>query len=104
MEDEADTALARAQEGDIPAVQCDAPVVDAGEAGHAAQQGALAAAARSEQHEELALADLQRDAVDDGHATVALGDLFELDGHRRLVLRMVGTRGHESSSTAVTKR
>ena len=59
LEDEADLALARRNAGDVAPVQRHAPVVDLGEPGDGPQQRALAAAARPQQHEELALLDLQ---------------------------------------------
>ena len=98
LEHETNAALAGVHEGDVAPVQRDAAVIDAGQAGNSAQQRALAAAARPEQHEELAARDLERDVVDDGHAAVAFRDLFELDGHAgSTFLRMVGSRGHEIS-------
>ena len=35
----------------------------------------------AEQHEEFALADLDRDVVDDGLVLIPFGDLVERDGH-----------------------
>ena len=81
LEHQAHAALARGDVRDVAAVQGDAPVIDAGEPGNRAQQRALAAAARSEQHEELPVADVERDVVDDRRAAVVLGDLVEEDGH-----------------------
>ena len=68
LEHQADAALARGDVRDVAPVQRDAAVIDPGEAGDGAQQGALAAAAGPEQHEELAVADVERDVVDDRHA------------------------------------
>ena len=82
LEHEADAALPRRDVRDIVAVQGDAAVIDAGQPGDRAQQRALAAAARAEQHEELALADFQRNVVDDRRALIPFGDLIERDGHR----------------------
>ena len=81
LKHQADAALARGDVRDVAAVQGDAPVIDAGEPGDGAQQRALAAAARSQQHEELAVADVEGDVVDDRRAAVVLGDLVEDDGH-----------------------
>ena len=66
---------------DIATVQRNAPAIDAGQAGDGAQDRTLAAAARPEQHEELARGDFQRDVADDRNALIALGDLFELNRH-----------------------
>jgi hypothetical protein len=66
---------------DVAAVQRHAAVIDFGEAGNRAQQRALATSARPQQHEELALLDMQRDVVHDAYRLVPLGDLVEDDGH-----------------------
>ena len=81
LEHEPDAALARRDVSDVAAVERDASVIDSREPGDRPQQRALAAAARTEQHEELALADIERDVVDDRNARVALGDLVERDRH-----------------------
>ena len=86
LEHEPDAALARGHVGDVPAMQRDAAVVDARQAGDGAQQRALAAAARTQQHEEFAVADVDGDVVDDGCTLVALGDLVERDGHDAAML------------------
>ena len=49
------------------------------EARHHAQQGRLAAARRAHDHDELAVPDVERDAVHDCHVAVALSDVFELN-------------------------
>ena len=84
LEDEADFAIARRDVRDVLAVQRDGAMVDLGQAGDRAQQRALAAAAGSEQHQEFALVDVQRNVVDDGHRLVTLGYLVEDDGHARV--------------------
>src|SRR5262249_14995194 len=81
LKHQADAAIARTHIGDIAAVKGDAPVVDVGQAGGNAQQCALAAAARSEQHKKLTGLDLQRSVVDDRCAVVTLGNLLEIDRH-----------------------
>ena len=81
LEHEPDLALAGVRVRHVAAVQRDAAVIDLGQAGDRAQQRALAAAARSEQHEKLAVLDVERDVVDDGLVLIALGDLVEDDGH-----------------------
>ena len=81
LEDEADLPLAGVDVRDVLAVQEDPAVVDLGEAGNGAQQRALAAAARAEQHQEFALLDLQRNVVDDRDGLIPLGHLVERNGH-----------------------
>ena len=81
LEHEADAALTRRDVRDVVAVQRDAAVIDARQPGNRAQQGALAAAAGAEQHEELALADFQRDVVDDRQVLISFRDLIEGDRH-----------------------
>ena len=81
LEHQAHAALARGDVRDVAPVQGDAAVIDPRQPGDGAQQRALAAAAGPEQHEELAVADVERDVVDDRHAAVVLGDLVEGDGH-----------------------
>ena len=93
LEYEADAAVAGRNAGDVATVQRNAAVVDLDEAGDGAQQRALAAAARAEQHEELALLDLERDVVDDRQRLIPLGDLVERDGHGAFPWPGAGERG-----------
>ena len=81
LEHQADAAIARAHVGDVLAVQGNAPVVDAGQAGNGPQQRALAAAGGAQQHEEFALAHLDGNVVDDRLVLIPFGDLVERDGH-----------------------
>jgi hypothetical protein len=81
LEHEADAAIARRDAGDVAPVQGHPPVVDLDQARDRAQQRALAAARGTEQHEELALLDLDRDVVDDRQRLIPLGHLVECDGH-----------------------
>ena len=81
LEHEPDAAIARPHMGDVAAVQRNAPVIDAGQTGDGAQQGALAAAGGPQQHEELALAHLDGNVVDDRLVLIPFGDLVERDGH-----------------------
>jgi hypothetical protein len=81
LEHEPHVALARVHVGHVAAMERHPAMVDFGEAGNGAQQRALAAAARAEQHQELALADVQRNVVDDRGTLVPLGYLIEDDGH-----------------------
>ena len=66
---------------DVLAVEQDAALVRRLEAGEQAQQRGLAAAGRAEQREELALEDVERQAVDRGDAAEALAD--GLEPHQR---------------------
>ncbi len=81
LEHQADATIAGAHVRDVLAMQGDASVIDAGQAGDGPQQGALAAARRAQQDEELALAHLEGNVVDDGLFLISLGDLVEGDGH-----------------------
>ena len=81
LEHQADATIARTHVGDVAAVQRNAPVIDAREAGNGPQQGALAAARGAQQDEEFALAHLDGNVVDDGLILIPFGDLVECDGH-----------------------
>src|SRR5688572_22540648 len=81
LEHEADAAVARRHPGDVAPVQRDAAMVGFDQAGDRAQERALAAAARAEQDQELALLDRERHVVDDRQSLVPLGDLVEIDRH-----------------------
>ena len=78
---QADAAVAGAQVGHVAAVEGNPSVVDVGQSGRDTQQRTLAAAARSEKHEELAGFNLQGGVVDDRRAVVALGNLLKIDRH-----------------------
>ena len=69
---------------DLLAFEVDAPLLDRLEEVHAAQQRALAAPARADDHEHLAVRDAQVDPVEDEVVAEALADAFELH-HRRPV-------------------
>jgi hypothetical protein len=76
LEDESHTATAGGDVGNVTAVKGDSAVIDAGQAGDSAQQGALTATARSEEYEELTVTDVQRYIVDDRDPLVALRHLI----------------------------
>ena len=78
LEDRVDLALVGGEVGDVAAVEEDAAGVRLLEAGREAQHGRLAAAARAEEGEELALLDLEGDVVDGLDGAEALGDAAEL--------------------------
>ena len=93
LEHEADFALPRPQVRDIAAVQHDAAMIDRRETRNGAQQRALAAARRAEQHEQLAVLDLRRDITNGRQPTEFLGNLLESDRHGVAASALdVGTR------------
>ena len=69
-------AAAGSDVGDVTTVKGDPAVVDSGQTGDGAQQGALATAARSEEYEEFTVTDVQRHIVDDRDPLVALRHLI----------------------------
>ncbi|ESR71714.1 hypothetical protein T266_08105 [Pseudomonas aeruginosa VRFPA05] len=79
LEHHGDPALLRRQRHHILAVDEDAPAVDLGQPGDAAQQGGLAAAAGAEQGDELAAGGGEVDIAEDAGGTVALVELFDAD-------------------------
>src|SRR6185437_991200 len=81
LEHQADPAVARRHVGHVTPVQCDTAVVDSRQAGNGAQQSALAASAGPEENEELTVADVERNIVDDGYPLIPFVDLVECDGH-----------------------
>ena len=72
LEDEADLPLLCADARHVSAVQHDAAVVDRRESGNGAQERALPASGRAEEHEELAFGNLDRHVADGGGAVVML--------------------------------
>ena len=93
LKDEAYAALPRRHVRDVFAMQRNAPMIDARESGDRSQQRALAAAARTEQHEELAFGDVDRDVVDDRGALIPFGNLIEGNGHRARTLAAAQVAG-----------
>jgi hypothetical protein len=79
LEDHADVALVRRQAVDAPIAEANLAAVGLVEAGYEAEQRRLAAAGGPEQREQLAVADLEGDAVDGGGAREALADLSQRD-------------------------
>ena len=111
LEHEADLALAGADVRHVAPVQHDAAVVDRRQARDRAQQRALAAAGRAEQHEQLAVLDLRRDVADGRGAAKFLGYLLESDRHglaasgiRRVVSECYRRVGDKVGIKAVTQR
>ncbi len=81
LEHQSDAAPPRRHMRHVTAMQRDPPVIQPREPGYRPQQRALAAAAGPEKHEELAVADLERNIVDDRDALIALGQLIESNRH-----------------------
>jgi hypothetical protein len=86
LEHHADVAAVDRLAPDVLAIDPDLAGIGLDEAGNGAQQRGLAAAARPQQAEELAFADLQRDAVQRDDGFVALGDADDVDRAHRLFL------------------
>ena len=79
LEDHVHRAAVRGHGRDVAPLEHDAALVGHLEAGDHAQRRRLPAAARSEQGEELALADRERDALDGSDPAEALADVLERD-------------------------
>ena len=79
LEDDPDPPLGRGQGVDEPALEVDLPLVGPLDPRDDPRQGRLARAGRSDEERELAGADLQRCAVDDGDLVVALDDRLDRD-------------------------
>ena len=65
-------------------MQQNAPAGRFGQASDHAQDRALAAARRAEQHEQLFVGDFERDVINHPLSPVALGDLLKRDRHGRV--------------------
>ena len=66
--------------GDIAAVDRDLAAVDFDETREKIQKRCLAAAGRPEQHDELAVGDVEIEVLDHGDIAVVLQDVAELNG------------------------
>jgi hypothetical protein len=84
LEDHGDVAVARAHVGDVAVADADRAGIERLEAGEHAQRRRLARARRPDEHEQLAVADVEVEAVD-------RGDLRPLVDARGVV---VSDRGH----------
>ena len=80
LEHGVDRPSMRRQRRDVFAMQPDRAGADVFEPGDAAQERGLAAAGGSEEREELAVADRERDPVQGGHVAVAFDDPVDIDG------------------------
>ena len=83
LEDRVDVARVGRQAGDVGAAQLDRAGVGDREAGDQPQRRRLARAGGAEQREELALGDVEVDAVDGGEVAVALGQAAQADVGQR---------------------
>ena len=97
LEDGVDLALVGGQFGDVPAVQEDPAGVGPLEAGGDPQHGRLAAAARAEEGEELALLDLEADVVDGLDGAEPLGDPAEFKKFAHPAVLLYGASPYKSS-------
>ncbi len=82
LKHEAEGAILHLGVGRLDAVDVDAPGVGHVEARDEAQDGALAAAARAEERDELAVGDLERDVVDGAVRPKGLHQVFDSNRHR----------------------
>ena len=79
LEDHGHVAVLGVDVVDDPVTDGDGAAGHLLEAGHQAQRGRLAAARRAEEHQQLAVGDVQRQVVDRGRVTEPLGDPVEAD-------------------------
>jgi len=88
-----------AARGDLLTFEVDAARLDRLEQVHAAQERALAAAARPDDHEHLAQGDLEVDPVEDEVVAEALADALEAQHRARLRRGILdrGAHGHPMS-------
>ncbi|MNC86186.1 hypothetical protein D3C83_18240 [compost metagenome] len=70
LEHEADVAFPNPEVGHITSMQDHAAVVNGGEPGDGAQQGAFATARRAQQNEKFAIGNVDGNVVDGGYAIV----------------------------------
>jgi hypothetical protein len=91
LEDETGAALVGAFVRDVLARERDLARVGILEAGDDAQQRGLAAAARPEQRDEFARADLERDVAQGREFLEALRDVGDGDAHKSKLLFLFGT-------------
>jgi hypothetical protein len=80
LKDERDIAVARRKFADVATVEQDVSLSDLLKPGDAEKQRALAASGRAKERDELAIQDVEVEALEHGRAPVALGD--PLDGDR----------------------
>jgi hypothetical protein len=87
LEHEADVPLTRALRQCVLAVEGDFARIRPVEAGDDPQQRGLAGARGSEQRQQLAIVDLEVDAVEGGKTAELLDEIPDFNGHLRPVLR-----------------
>src|SRR6185503_8556510 len=81
LKDKADVALLDGEVVDALAANVDVAVGRHFQAGNHAEHGRFAAAAGSEQRQQLALLDRVADVVHGDHAAESLADIFQFDAH-----------------------
>jgi hypothetical protein len=84
LEHHPDPAAVGGNGGEVPAVEAHGTRLGSDETGDHAQQGALATARRPEQGDDLAVADGERDAIEDHRAGERDGDVTNVEHGRRL--------------------
>jgi hypothetical protein len=87
LEHHAGVAVPGRQKGHILAADARRAAARLDEAGDHAQGGGLAAAGRPEQHDELAVGDVERHPRDDGVIAVALGEIDQLEPRHQVSFR-----------------
>ena len=97
LEHQAGVALPRRQRGDVALAEPHAAGGRLDEAGDDAQGRGLAAAGGAEQHQELAVGDVERNVVDGLEVAVALGDAGQLQARHRQTTRPILTKRSVSS-------
>ena len=84
LEHHGDAAVLGLLPGDVALADPDLPAADLEQAGDRVEQRGLAAARRPEQHDELALLDLEIEAVEHPHAPKGDGDLADRNRAHRI--------------------
>jgi hypothetical protein len=99
LEHEADVPFARAPRQRILAIEGNLAGIGPVEAGDDAQQRGLAGTGRTEQRQQLAIVDLEIDAIEGFEATELLDEIPDFNGHLRRVLRRGDVRERSWRST-----
>src|SRR5712692_10242020 len=104
LEDDAEVPLRGGQGRDVAAGLLDAAARLDVEAGDGAQQRGLAAPRRTQEADELALVDLERDVVEGGEGAELLGEALNAEVGRRLRVRLALPPRAPATSWARTSR
>ncbi len=78
LKDHGDVAIARLGRGDVDPIHDDGAARQRLEAGDAAQERRLAAARRTDEHEQLAVGDGERDVAQNARRAAILADVYDL--------------------------